>query len=214
MIRKPMPRLFAGLELPETARSALADLEGPLPGAGWHDEDDLHLTLRFAGDVDGAVARDYAEFLADIDHPAFTLRFSGLGTFGGAQPRVLFAGFASDPPLLSLHRAVERAARKAGMPPEPRRFAPHVTLARLRGTPPEAVAGCITSHLDFRLPPFEVASLALFSARPGGGGPYVVEERFPLRGGSLDEDGFADAWSDEEEAALNEEILRWPSQNS
>ena len=62
-----MPRLFAGLELPEEVREQLADLERPLPGAKWVDMDDLHITLRFAGDLEGLVAREFEQGLAEID---------------------------------------------------------------------------------------------------------------------------------------------------
>ena len=73
--------------------------------------------------------------------------------------------------------------RSAGLPPETRAFKPHVTLARLRGCPPDLVARCLGRIGAFRSRPFPVARFVLYSAKPSvGGGPYVVEEEYPLRG--------------------------------
>lgn len=181
-----MPRLFAGLELPEEARDCLGDLEAPLPGARWMEHDELHLTLRFAGDIDNLKARDFAEGLASIERDVFEVRLTGLGAFGGNDPRALWAGVEANPALEQLAKDCERAARNAGLPPEARVFKPHVTIARLRNTPVEAVARYLEHNGGFRLAPFVVERFVLFSSRPGvGGGPYVIEEAFPLRGGML-----------------------------
>ena len=87
-----MPRLFAGIELPEDIRDLISDLEMPLPGVRWIDNDNLHLTLRFFGDIDNGQARELSGFLGGIDVPAFEMRLNGLGTFGGNDPRTLWAG--------------------------------------------------------------------------------------------------------------------------
>lgn len=181
-----MPRLFAGLELPEDVREQLSDLEAPLPGARWIEHDELHLTVRFAGDIDNRKARDFAEALASIDRDVFEVRLTGLGAFGGNDPRALWAGVEANPALEQLARDCERAARNAGLAPETRVFKPHVTIARLRGTRVETVARYLEHKGAFRLAPFMVERFVLFSSRPGvGGGPYVIEEAFPLRGGML-----------------------------
>lgn len=182
-----MPRLFTALELPEDARDHLIGLEAPLPGARWMEHDELHLTLRFAGDVDNARARDFADALASIARDVFELRIAGLGAFGGNEPRALWAGVEANPALEQLARDCERAGRQAGLPPETRSFKPHVTIARLRGTRVDAVARFLQYNGAFRLAPFMVERMVLLSSRPlVGGGPYVVEEAFPLRGGMID----------------------------
>ena len=176
-----MPRLFTGIELPEGLRMRLARLGDPLPGARWLKAENIHLTLRFAGDVDNRTAADFAEFLEGITASAFELRLSGLGAFGGNDPRVIWAGVENSAELESLARANERAARNAGLPPESRKFAPHVTLARLRNSRPEAVARYLGRHGGFRSEAFTVSRFVLFSSRPQtGGGPYVVERAFPF----------------------------------
>lgn len=180
-----MPRLFTGLELPDDAVAALARLKSPLPGAKWVEPENLHLTLRFAGDVDNRVARELADALSEIDVAMFEMRISGLGAFGGNDPHTLYAGVEPSPGLEALARANERAARNAGLAPEGRTFKPHVTLARLRYSNPEAIARFLSRHGGLRLGPFLVDRFVLFSSRPKvGGGPYVIEEAYPLSGGA------------------------------
>ncbi|MFM9940124.1 MAG: RNA 2',3'-cyclic phosphodiesterase [Hyphomicrobiaceae bacterium] len=176
-----MQRLFVGLELPEDVRTRLALVRGPLPGARWIDEDDLHLTLRFAGDIDNRTGDELASFLSAIEIDPFEVRITELGAFGGRDPRTIHAVADGGLALEHLQKAVERAARSAGLPPEPRAFSPHITLARLRGTTPEVVARFLGSRGRFVPMTFEVDRFVLFSSRPRhGGGPYVIEEAFGL----------------------------------
>jgi 2'-5' RNA ligase len=189
-----MPRLFTGIELPPPLAEQLANLRPPLAGARWVDAEDMHITLRFAGDIDNPTAKEFHAALAGIDEPAFELRLSGFGAFGGQQPRALWAGIEQSPWLEALARANDRAARAAALPPEKRPFRPHVTLARLRGTRPESVARVLEHLGALRSEPFAVSRFVLFSARPKtGGSPYVAEDVFPLKGGS---DWAPQEWAD------------------
>jgi RNA 2',3'-cyclic 3'-phosphodiesterase len=179
-----MPRLFTAIELPEDVQDLLADLEQPLPGAKWVDTDNLHLTLRFFGDVNGGVMRELEAELNGV--------VTGLGVFGGDDPKVLWAGISADSSLDALARAHERAARNAGLPPEKRPFKPHVTLARLRGASPAQLASFLSQHGLFKTEPFFVSRAVLLSSKPlVGGGPYVIEATYPLRG------GYDGDWEDE-----------------
>jgi 2'-5' RNA ligase len=182
-----MPRLFTGIELPTEQREELARLRQPLPGSSrWIEPENLHLTLRFAGDIDNAHAREFADRLAGITVDAFEIRLAGLGAFGGNEPRSLWAGIEAGPELEALARANERAARAAGLPPEGRTFKPHITVARLKHASARDVARILGRIGAFRGKPFTVGRFVLFSSRPKiGGGPYVVEEAFPLRGGEF-----------------------------
>jgi 2'-5' RNA ligase len=160
----------------------MALLKSPLPGAWWLEPENYHVTLRFAGDMDNAQAADFADALDIVACEAFAVRLAGLGTFGGKDPRSLWVGVEGGEALDALARACERAARSAGLPPEQRPFKPHVTIARLRNTRPEALARFLQHHGAFRLPPFPVERFTLFSSRPRvGGGPYVSEMTFPLQ---------------------------------
>ncbi len=176
-----MPRLFIGLELPEPVRLRLSFIRGPMPGARWIDAEDLHITLRFAGDIDNRQADELVGFLDGIEMQPFEVTVREVGAFGGREPRVIWAGIEAGPELEHLQRAVERACRSAGLEPEPRAFKPHVTLARLRGTSPEIVARFLGSRGRLAIEPFTVERFVLFSSKPRvGGGPYVVENVFPL----------------------------------
>ena len=135
-----MPRLFSAIEIPSSIAERLTLLRAGLSGARWIDPENYHLTLRFIGDVDRHTARDFTTALGEIVADPFELRLNGLGSFGGGKPRAIFAGIAPSEGLDALRRANERAAREAGLPPEGRNFKPHVTLARLRGARPDAVA--------------------------------------------------------------------------
>jgi RNA 2',3'-cyclic 3'-phosphodiesterase len=178
-----MPRLFTALEIPLKARTRLSLMRAPLNGARWVDAENMHITLRFAGDIDGRTADDLTDQLADVSLPPFTVSIAGAGAFGGRDPRVLWAGVEMSPELDALYRANERAARAAGLEADPRAFKPHVTLARMRGVRQRSVAQFLGEYGDLRLEPFEVSRFVLLSARPGSGGPpYGIEAEYPLQG--------------------------------
>lgn len=179
-----MPRLFTGLEVPPEAAMALAGLSGGLRKARWIDSANYHVTLRFIGDIDGFIADEIAENLARIERPPFALRIAGLGAFGGRKPHALVAVVDPDPALLDLYADHERAVQRAGLVPEGRKYAPHVTLARLRGVNAAETADWLAMRgATFRPLAFPVSRFVLFSARAStGGGPYVVEEDYDLVG--------------------------------
>ena len=184
-----MPRLFTAIELPEEVRAELHRLHIPLPGARWLKQEDYHITLRFAGDIENAVAREFAANLAAIDADAFELRIAGVGAFGGNDPRIVFAQVEASPALEVLAKAHEKAARNAGLPAEKYPFKPHVTLARLRNSNAAAVARYLSRFSGYRSEPIFASQFVLMSSKPGtGGGPYGVVESFPLRGGYSLED--------------------------
>ena len=176
-----MMRLFVGIEIPETVRLRLSMVRGPLAGARWIESADMHITLRFVGDIDNAVADELAHFLAGIELDPFEVRIADLGAFGGRDPRVLWAGVEGGEPLETLHRACERACRSAGLEAEPRSWHPHVTLARLRGASADQVARFLGQSGRLETEPFTIERFVLYSAKPKvGGGPYVVEEAYWL----------------------------------
>lgn len=188
-----MPRLFTAIELPEDIAEELYRLHMPLPGARWVKPESYHITLRFAGDVGNAVAREFVANLAMIESDGFEVRLMGLGAFGGDDPHAIYAAVEPQPQLEELARAHEKAARHAGLPPDTRAFRPHVTLARLKNSNAPAVARFLTRYSGYRSEPFFVARTVLMSSRPGvGGGPYGIEDSFPVRGMEfLSEDGEA-----------------------
>lgn len=181
-----MPRLFSGLELPPDLRQQLAGLAVAMPGAKWVEPENLHMTLRFCGDIDKRKAEDFAGELSQIRVPVFSLRISGLGAFGGNDPHTIWAAVEAGPQLDQLAKANERAARAVGLPPEARKFKAHVTLARMRGARADQVARILERHAAFRSNDITIEHFVLFSSRPSiGGGPYAIEEVFPLEGSSI-----------------------------
>lgn len=176
-----MPRLFTGLEIPSDLALDLAMLRGGLFGARWIDAENYHLTLRFIGDIDDATACDIHSILERIRLPAFTVTLDSLSSFGGAKPRALVAKAKAAAPLIDLQAQQERLMRRIGIAPEPRKFTPHVTLARLRASSCASVAEYLSTRGHFLARRFEAKRFVLFSSRAStGGGPYVVEAAYPL----------------------------------
>ena len=176
-----MPRLFTGLEIPARLAGELSLLRGGLCGATWIDTENYHITLRFIGDIDRAMAADVAGMLDAIRHPAFPVTLDQLDTFGGDKPRAIIARARPASPLVELHAAQERLLRRIGIPPATQKFTPHVTLARLRQSSPLAVADYLAGRGLFATRQFEATRFVLYSSRDSvGGGPYRVEAEYPL----------------------------------
>lgn len=176
-----MIRLFAAIEIPESIRMQLSLLQGGIPGARWTPVENLHLTLRFIGEVDHAVARDIDDVLADIREPAFTLSLKGVGEFGRKEGRALWAGVSNNEPLQHLAAKIESALQRMGLPAETRKYSPHVTLARLKDVPVGELQGFLSTHAMFKSPAFEVRQFALFSSQPSSkGSKYRIESVYPL----------------------------------
>lgn len=178
-----MPRLFTAIEIPPLIRQHLALMRGPLAGARWIEADDMHITLRFVGDIDGRAAEEFSDMLAGVHARPFSITIKGVGAFGGRDPRVLWAGVEAGEEMEALYRGNDRAARAAGIEPALRDFKPHVTLARMRGARQHTVARWLEEYGDLRTEPFLVTQFVLLSARPGSGGPpYGAVEEFPFAG--------------------------------
>jgi 2'-5' RNA ligase len=176
-----MPRLFTGLEVPQSLGESLSLLRGGLPGARWIDPENYHLTLRFIGDVDDETAREIAWQLGKIRRKDFELRLDGLLSFGGRKPRAIVAAAAPSQSVMELQAEHERLMQRVGLEPEGRKYTPHVTLARLRNSSSFEVAEYLSARAAFRSQPFTVSQFVLFSARASvGGGPYIVEAAYPL----------------------------------
>ena len=176
-----MPRLFTALEIPYDVALSLSLLRGGLPGARWIDVENYHLTLRFIGDIDGRSADELVSGLDRIARHQFSLRLSGTGSFGSRKPHSIYAGVAPCPELNLLQADINRVCSRTGVPADPRKFTPHVTVARLKGAADPAVASWLSARGNFSADPFKVRRFVLMSSKASvGGGPYVVEEAFDL----------------------------------
>jgi RNA 2',3'-cyclic 3'-phosphodiesterase len=177
-----MHRLFTAIDLPEEVRETIADIGSDLPGARRVPPDQLHLTLRFIGEVDEGTFAAVRSSLRAVEATGFSLALRGVGHFPpGRRPRVLWVGLAECAPLLELQKEVERALTGAGIPSEARRFSPHLTLARLKDTPPEKVDALEDRCRQFSAGPFPVTQFYLYSSTlTRSGAIHAREETYPL----------------------------------
>jgi 2'-5' RNA ligase len=176
-----MLRLFTGLELPEDLAFDLSFMQGGIPGARWIEPGHFHLTLRFIGDIDTSLARDITHSLSAIDIKPFRLSLKGVGVFGGKQPHTLYVGVEESAELHRLRALHDRLCQVLGLPPEGRKYAPHVTLARLKNPPARQLLHWVQLHNLYRSKPFDVSEFVLFNSRPlRGGGPYGIQQSYQL----------------------------------
>jgi 2'-5' RNA ligase len=176
-----MHRLFVAIRPPAPVRRHLLAAMGGVSGARWQTDDQLHLTLRFIGEVDRHSAMDIHAALGTVHHPRFEIATGGPGTFGrGGRVEVLWAGVGPSEPLKALHNKVDQALARVGVEPDRRAFHPHITLARLnRSSGPVADFLAATGGLanpKFTAERFELCESHLTPE----GAVYSTLERYPL----------------------------------
>ena len=159
-----MPRLFVAIRPPRTVRETLLDAMGGIEGARWQDDEQLHLTLAFVGEVERTQSDDLTEALADVESSEFTAEVAGVGHFERkGWPTAVWARVPLTDALAQLHRRVERACRHAGLAAEKRGYRPHVTLARLpRSAGP--IGDWLAEHGTLRAEPWDVAGFTVFES--------------------------------------------------
>lgn len=176
-----MPRLFIGLELPDTVTNTLLSLHRTITGARWQSAEQLHLTLRFIGQVDDAMAQAIHQTLTRVEAARFDIALQRISCQGNPNhPRTLWAGVRPTAPLVTLHSEIGNQLSTVGLTPENRRYRPHVTLARFRKNA-ASVANFLAAHGDLDLPAFTVTHFTLFKSTVSqDGSRYDVIERYPL----------------------------------
>ncbi|MBO1076327.1 RNA 2',3'-cyclic phosphodiesterase [Roseomonas marmotae] len=182
-----MVRLFVALPIDDGTRDELAGLAGGIPGARWVPPENYHLTLRFIGEVENVLADELDEALATIRAKPFELKLRGVNVFEKAgRIHSLYAGVERCERLSHLQSKVETALQRAGLPPERKKFAPHVTLARTEKAAPDKLIAFVQAHNLFRAPPQPVNHFSLYSSRLGKEqAHYVAEVDYALEGASL-----------------------------
>lgn len=159
-----MHRLFVACRPPREVRSALLAHMGGVDGARWQSDDQLHITLRFIGEVTSDVANEIAEALSTIRAPALEVALNGVGSFDKrGKVHSLWAGVRPRDGLEALHKKIDRAITALGLPAETRAYLPHITLARLNA-PQERVAGFVAAHAGLTSPPFRIDAFALYES--------------------------------------------------
>jgi len=180
-----MHRLFVAIRPPAAIRAILLGAMGGISGARWQSEDQLHLTLRFIGDVDRHRAGDIHAALGAVHQPPFEIALNGIGAFDRrGWPDAVWAGVAPHEPLKALHKKVDAALRRVGVAPDQRAFLPHITLARLKrasGT----VGNLVECSGGLASPPFTVDHIGLFeSTLTPDGAVYTLVELYSFAASS------------------------------
>ena len=177
-----MPRLFIAVDLPEKILDNLGSMAFGIPGAKWVAPEQLHLTVRFIGEVDGALFRDIGDILHEVSAGSFSLQLKGVGYFPPrGTPRVLWAGLEKSEPLQLLRKKIDSALIRAGVAPEGRKFSPHITLARLKNSPVQKIANFLSGNGLFSQEPFQVEDFKLYSSVLSPKGAFhKVERVYPL----------------------------------
>ena len=170
-----MHRLFVAIRLPEPIRDLLIDAMDDSAEFRWQDEEQLHLTLRFVGEVERPVAEDLADALGRIRSPRFDLRIKGVGRFDQRNSGALWAGVEPKEPVAALAAKVERACLAVGLEPERRAFHPHITLARWKGHRSRDAEEFVARRRALASEPFAVAAFTLFESRLSRHGAHYEE---------------------------------------
>ena len=176
-----MLRLFVGIAFPPELKLRLSLLCSGVPGAKWVDPGNFHLTLRFIGEIGEDIAADIDDALSRLRARRFALQIAGTGVFGGDKPRSLWAGVERSSELVGLRDKVEQALIRVGLPPEQRKFAPHVTLARLRDPPLDKLRDFLAANARFRADPLNVEGFSLIASfQTKAGSVYEDQAEYPL----------------------------------
>jgi RNA 2',3'-cyclic 3'-phosphodiesterase len=177
-----MFRLFVAIDLPPVLKEQLIRFGGGIPGAHWLEPPQLHLTLKFVGQVDGGVFRDVIETLHEVEASSFELTLKGIGHFPPRKkPEQIWVGIKQSDQLLILHNRIESSLARLGLPREGRKFAPHVTLAHMKGAKEARVAAFIAEYNLFESDPFPVTEFHLFSSvLASQGAQHEIEATYPL----------------------------------
>jgi len=204
-----MIRLFVALRFPDEVRRSLAALCAGVPGARWANPDQFHLTLRFIGEVDGRTARAFGDELGSIVVPSFNLELFGVGTFGDKRKaNSLWVGVRPNATLNRLQDKVDNAALRVGLPPDRRKFMPHVTLARLNNAPFDRLGAFLSHHALYSAPACHIDRFVLYSSfLSSSGAIYTPEQVYRVDGGYAEDEEHdwmadeADHWERQEAAA-------------
>ena len=178
-------RLFVAIEMPPSIKEELSGLCHGFPRVRWNRPEQMHLTLRFIGEVEEGALEELCESLSQVEHGPLELQLRGVGQFlRNKQTDVLWVAVDGGQRLRELQTRIERAIRALGFRSDRKPFHPHVTLARLKNTPETRVGHWLDQFRFFESEPFMVREFTLFrSVLHPGGARHTVEEVFPLDAG-------------------------------
>lgn len=182
-----MIRLFIAIPIPQTIRVLLHAMGRSIHGCRPVPEEQIHITLRFIGEVDGTVFTDIREILSTVSIPPFSIRVKGVGHFPPrGKPRVIWAGIDRNEPLISLKRKVDMKLASCGIPADGRKFSPHITLARINSSSLDRITAFLSGNAMLEFDDFVSDEFHLYSSTLSHKGAiHTLEERYTLQSGSF-----------------------------
>ncbi|MGK7368970.1 MAG: RNA 2',3'-cyclic phosphodiesterase [Candidatus Halalkalibacterium sp. M3_1C_030] len=175
-------RLFTAITIPEEVKDKLQALKKPIKGLKWQDKTQMHLTLRFIGEIDERSAQNVNRELEKVSISSFSIELARLGSFPQrGTPKVLWIGVKDNSSLNDLHARIELACRNAGLEPDERSFKPHITIARNKGADGEKVKSYLENHSTPDFEPIKVTDFYLFrSELTPQGAVHHIEKKYNL----------------------------------
>jgi len=176
-------RLFTAITIPDDIKAKLEELFIPIEGLKWQQKSQMHLTLRFIGEVDKRMAKTVTDELEKVKVASFLINLSRLGSFPRkGNPKVVWIGVKENSSLNDLHARIELACRDAGLEPDERSFKPHITIARNKGADGEKVRSYIENQTVPDFEPIQVTDFLLFrSELTANGAIHHIEKKFALQ---------------------------------
>ncbi len=181
-------RLFVALEIPSDVRENLAALLKSLravsPQTRWARPENLHVTLKFIGEMPETKLAGIRNALAGVrSDQSVALDFRGLGFFPNEKhPRVFWAGIEASPNLKTLAAEIDGATEKLGIPREQRPFSPHLTLARFEPARlQETLRASIQENVGREFGSLRTGQFHLIESKlKPSGAEYTTVESFPF----------------------------------
>lgn len=178
-----MTRLFIAVAIPAVITAGIAGLGGSIPGARPVPVEQMHLTLKFIGEMEGSRVLDIRGALSEISRPPFAIELRGVGVFPPRGiPRVLWAGVTPQDELVALRQVIEKKLTEIAIPREKTKYTPHLTLARLNNAPLRHLQQLLASNALLQSPEFTVAAFTLYSSRLSSkGAMHTALETYALK---------------------------------
>ena len=174
-------RLFIAIDLPEEIIDLISGMGRGIPTSRPVKPEQLHLTLRFIGEINHDLFFDIREQLQQVRFEPLTLSLQGVGHFPPrGKARVIWVGVAPIIELAKLKNRIDMQLGHCGLEPERRRFSPHITLARLKNPPMKRVMDYLAGNSMLTSPEFTVESFHLYSSHlTKDGAIHTIESSYP-----------------------------------
>lgn len=159
-------RLFIAIDPPQAVRRKISSIcRGP-EYVRWMSEEQIHLTIRFIGEADGLLLDSICSELSKLEIRSFRLKVKGVGHFPPrGEPKVIWAGLTESASLIKMYGKISSSLAECGIKRESRKFAPHITLGRVRGGAAVEIARYLEAHHNFRSDSFGVNCFHLYTSR-------------------------------------------------